>query len=283
MFRTSKKFLIVVIIAVIFSACEDNNPPEGVHYIVAMGSRFEPNYTLLAGNGFKYALGDANGKPISKFKYDRISYYGGGLFRVQIFVYEGEKYISSKFGLMDSTGKEITEIKYDFIEEYFSKEDFVAACIGYTIGLMSDWKVKWGYLNRMGEEVVETKYDKICSFSSINIGNFFILPILAPNYQGPYNEEAFFCYGLTYVMLDGKFGFIDTTGKVIVPIIYDWVSIFLEELAAVYLDGKWGFVDTTGEVAIPIIYEKAGSFNNGRAMVVLDDEIFYINKQGERI
>ena len=64
-----------------------------------------------------------------------------------------------------------------------------------------------------------------------------------------------------------KFGFIDKTGKVVIPPIYDLAWHFSEGLAGVEKNGKRGFVDKTGKVVIPLIYDSAYSFSEGLAVV----------------
>ena len=46
--------------------------------------------------------------------------------------------------------------------------------------------------------------------------------------------------GLTRIRLNGKYGFIDKTGREVIPIKYDYVFNFSEGLATVQLNGKWG-------------------------------------------
>jgi len=66
--------------------------------------------------------------------------------------------------------------------------------------------------------------------------------------------------------------------------LYDGVSDFSNGLAIVKLNGKYGYIDTTGKVVIDIKYDKLGYFNrNGLAKVELNKELFYINKKGERV
>ena len=98
----------------------------------------------------------------------------------------------------------------------------------------------------------------------------------------------------------GKWGFIDKTGKEVIPCQYDdpnivslvntWdVPRFSEGLAAVYVgeypDGKWGFIDKTGKEVIPPKYDLAGKFSDGLAMVGVysgknDPQGFAIYKRG---
>lgn len=85
-----------------------------------------------------------------------------------------------------------------------------------------------------------------------------------------------------------KNGYIDYTGTLITPPLYDtfFFQNFSENLAAVTIkneDGtyKAGYIDQSGNVVIPMIYEFAGSFYNGLAEVYIDEEWRYINKSGE--
>ena len=47
---------------------------------------------------------------------------------------------------------------------------------------------------------------------------------------------------------------------------YDEAMTFSEGMAAVKLDGKWGFIDSTGNVAIPLKYADAMSFHDSIAI-----------------
>jgi hypothetical protein len=74
---------------------------------------------------------------------------------------------------------------------------------------------------------------------------------------------------LADVKLDNKIGFIDQTGKEIIPCRYgnrrfvlsgseqDSVRrrVFIDGLVAVELNGKWGFIDLTGTEVIPFRYD----------------------------
>ena len=74
--------------------------------------------------------------------------------------------------------------------------------------------------------------------------------------------------GLARIERDGKYGFIDNTGQVVIPPKYDLAWDFSEGLARVSQNGKAGFIDNTGKVVIPLKYDKADSFYNGVAGVL---------------
>ena len=87
--------------------------------------------------------------------------------------------------------------------------------------------------------------------------------------RGSFND------GLLCVYKDTKYGYIDKTGTLVIPCIYQGAMPFSEGLAVVHQynpdrninnSDEWGFIDTAGNVVIPIIYDWVGSFRNGRAV-----------------
>lgn len=70
----------------------------------------------------------------------------------------------------------------------------------------------------------------------------------------------------------GKWGFINKTGKMVIPPQFEAVHWFSERLCAVRQDKKWGFIDPTGKLVIQAQYEQVGSFSEGLAPVKSDAE-----------
>jgi len=79
-----------------------------------------------------------------------------------------------------------------------------------------------------------------------------------------------------------KFGFIDASGKVVVPANYDRASDFSEGLAGVCYwkpatpssaEKTWqcGFIDPTGRVVIPLTFKSVSVFSDGRALAEQQD------------
>ena len=62
---------------------------------------------------------------------------------------------------------------------------------------------------------------------------------------------------------------------------YAWKGEYYEGLAMVRLDKKYGFIDKTGKEVIPIKYDYAEGFSEGLAQVKLNNKWFYINQKGE--
>ena len=108
----------------------------------------------------------------------------------------------------------------------------------------------------------------------------------------PYKYDIFanggdFSEGLASVSLNGKHGFIDKTGKAVIPFKYDATGSFSEGLASVCRNGKWGVIDKTGKEIVPCKYDYVEDFSEGLARVEVNDQGVwmsgYINKTGKEV
>jgi hypothetical protein len=99
-------------------------------------------------------------------------------------------------------------------------------------------KHKCGYFDRQGKVVVDPKYDDVKEFSeglaAVNQGAKSL------GFPRPSLREG------------GKWGFIDKTGRLVIPLQFDRVDRkgFSDGKALVESDGKWSFIDKTGKVVI---------------------------------
>lgn len=92
---------------------------------------------------------------------------------------------------------------------------------------------------------------------------------------------------------NGKYGFVNDKGKIVIDIQFDDIQEFHEGLAAVFLYGKWGFINKRGKFIVQPQFSKVGNFDEGRAYVVHETEeekedyiqvydyVGYINKHGK--
>src|ERR1041384_2177978 len=62
---------------------------------------------------------------------------------------------------------------------------------------------------------------------------------------------------------DGKWGYIDATGKLVIQPQYDCTFPFSEGLAAVCVGNKIGYIDTAGKLIIQPQYDFAYPFSDG--------------------
>ena len=85
--------------------------------------------------------------------------------------------------------------------------------------------------------------------------------------------------------MTSQHSYIDRTGKAVIDVSgYESAGNFSEGLAAVKVRNKgWGFINTTGALVIPPNFESAFTFNEGLAPVLLDGKRGFINKNGTRL
>lgn len=65
----------------------------------------------------------------------------------------------------------------------------------------------------------------------------------------------------------GKFGYLDSSGKQVIPAVYQEAYRFKHGLGLVMLNDKWGYIDNTGRKIISLKYDAARSFEDGFAAV----------------
>lgn len=84
---------------------------------------------------------------------------------------------------------------------------------------------------------------------------------------------------------NGKWGYVDKSGKVILPFRWLYADDFREDLAVVQDDKEFhGFIDKKGKLVIPCKWYDARGFDGGKAKVADKNwKWHYINKKGEII
>ena len=94
-----------------------------------------------------------------------------------------------------------------------------------------------------------------------------------------------FSEGLSPIKIKGKWGYCDTTFKLIIPAIYNDVGYFSKGIAPVKKGATWGYINKTGETVIPFKYDSCTSFDNLLAKFYFSQSGYkvngFINKKGE--
>jgi hypothetical protein len=80
------------------------------------------------------------------------------------------------------------------------------------------------------------------------------------------------------VKQNGKYGFVNPSGKVVVPIKYDKVIECTKGIAAVKEKGKWGIVDSAGRMIIKPKFE--GAITDGDIKIVKDGKLYWVDLDG---
>jgi len=168
--------------------------------------------------------------------------------------------------LIDKTGKEIVPAG-----EYAAIGDFCDG-LAAVRKVDEDGNDNWGYIDVTGKVVIPPEYDSARDFSDgfavAGKGDEAYLldksggRVLLPGYP------ASFTGGIAMIYQDDKISLVDTTGKVLKILEgYESTSKFSENLMVVGKDGKMGYIDKTGTVVIPFEYDSADYFIEGLAAV----------------
>lgn len=87
-------------------------------------------------------------------------------------------------------------------------------------------------------------------------------------------------------------GFIDRSGKAVIPFQYDSVRDFSEGLAPVIMGNdhdpasapeKWGAINKSGKLVVPMKYERLGGFHEERSAFLRKGKWGYIDKSGKEV
>ncbi len=89
-----------------------------------------------------------------------------------------------------------------------------------------------------------------------------------------------FHQGLAAVSNHGKFGYIDTSGALKIPLEFEFAGAFGQNRAPVQIAGKWGYTDATGKLCIPAAFNWAGTFYEGRALIADSSGYTFIDSSG---
>lgn len=114
------------------------------------------------------------------------------------------------------------------------------------------------------------------AFSAVLITTALLVPLRGQQ-TGRLGPED----GLLAITVDGKTGFIDLTGRIVIPPTFDFAWQFSEGRASVRQNGHAGFIDRNGKLVIPPRFESAKAFHEGLAEVQLGGLWGYVGTDGQ--
>ncbi len=94
-----------------------------------------------------------------------------------------------------------------------------------------------------------------------------------------YESASSFSEGLAAAEYYGKWGYIDKTGHWIIQPEFSEAKPFSEGLACVKSSGKWGFIDLNGKWVLKPQFFAVSSFSEGKAVVYGEKGFYYIDKK----
>ncbi len=140
---------------------------------------------------------------------------------------------------------------------------------------------KWALVDENGEAKNDDRYDDIvtdeigfCSAQErifVKKDNFWMLVNTKGEEIGELvfeDAKAFTAEGCAAVCIDGKWGFIDDVGEMVIECTYDNAESFQNGYAAVCVGDKWGYIDEEGNIVIEPVFTKASHFSSEGTAVV---------------
>ncbi len=192
---------------------------------------------------------DFSGKQIIPFDYTMAGNFRDGLAVVAISVGKDDRDEDiHKYGFIDKSNQVIIPFSYD---ELYQFNDGLA-----LMSIQKHGKNRYGYINKQNKIIVQPQYDDAFAF----------LDDLAP------------------VMKNDKWGFINTKGKEVIPLTYEYVWHFYKNgVAIAKKNGKQGVINRQNKVVIPFEYDDIEINSADLFFVQKDDESYFINSKNQRI
>lgn len=78
-----------------------------------------------------------------------------------------------------------------------------------------------------------------------------------------------------------RWGFVDRSGKTVVPPQFQEAEYFAESLAPVETDFKYGYINKAGDLIIKPSFDRAYSFSDGLGVVIKKDKYGFIDSSGQ--
>lgn len=191
-------------------------------------------------NGTKYGVINKEGKQLIKEEYNYISYLYDNYFIVSA--------ENGKLGIVDDKENIKIEIKYDSLQK-IQETDLIQTSISEdkTTQIFSKDMKK---ICEMKNAVIEKEKDYI------KIYNEKESKYISKEGKELKNTEVYSDNKLFTKMQDGKWGFVDINGNLIVDYKYDKATEFNKYgFAAVKKDGKWGSINEQGQEVIEPKFE----------------------------
>ena len=142
--------------------------------------------------------------------------------------------------LSGKTYKTVIPCKYGYISPIINERAFYKA------------NNKWGIMDIQNNSIQDAIYDKI------KINNNWL--------SDAFTTEGIFQDNM-YVFIGDKQGMIDKNGKAFIPVKYDSLGVFSENMIVAKCGNLYGYINSNGEECIPLTYSHADNFSEGLAAV----------------
>ena len=199
------------------------------------------NYKIKIDNaqGSAYSILDKDGKQLTTANYAYIDYLYDNYFIVSV--------TGGKVGVINDKEEPIIEIKYDSIEKLEGTNYIVTRLSENNSAQIYDRNLR--QLCDMPNAIIDTENDYVKIYNDTETKYFDL------EGNEKQNTEVLGNNSIYAKSQDGKWGFVDQSGNVVVDYIYDKATdLNSYGYAGIEQDGKWGVVDAEGKVIVEPTY-----------------------------
>jgi len=207
--------------------------------------------------------------------------------------------MNEKIVSLDSLAGKLNKFRFDensIITIAPEKDAFINDYFKMQRQLQSVDIKKIKYVNaQSGKSIITSQYDFSENIRIVGFDSLKIMPVningkwgyknkkgeivIEPKYDMAWN----FNQGLAGVKIGNNWGFINRKGESVSETIYEKIRPFSDGLAMVKFNGKWGYVNKKFELVISIKFDDAYSFRENLAPVKLKTKWGFIDKNGEML
>ena len=222
----------------------------------------------------RWGLIDTLGHLVLPHRYEQITFPEKGI------LFAGDNYGMALFALSGEKAEQKTE------PDYFA----ITAPKDNRVGVVRNGKQ--GFLDLEGREIIPCIYDEIGAFKMgrtlARLGNHYgiidtlgavVLPIEYDNNTAKGNKYVYYD-SLALIEQNGKLGYVDLEGNLVIPLNFTEAYHFSQGLAPVLFKGSWGYINTRGDIYLPFVFDMASPFQWGRAEVFFQGRRYKIDLQG---
>lgn len=220
------------------------------------------------GNDYRWRLINKKGVYVSE-AYDEIQGLGFGRYKVRnrVALSEKEKYQDYHWQVIDVEGRVLTTQKYHVIDPF--QEERARVCV----------LAKCGFMNLSGQVVIgfgqvpnADRYQMVANYSDGTRKNYL-------------DNGQHFSHGLARTQQQGKYGYMDKSGKIVIPVQFLQAENFSEQVAVVKTDAGYGVIDLQGKFVIQpqSNWTDLQSFSEQRSIFREGEYYGMIDKQGRVI
>lgn len=207
-----------------------------------------------------------------------------------------------QYGFMDSEGNTYALAAYEESEELFESADYFGD--RYQIDMQQDEYGTVSVTDKSGHEIMRNAngsiwfdnqkylfgltdfslYEIDGEFSYWNKYGYFYKIDSRSSKSKDFSAGKISDHGLIAIECNGKCGYVNVQGEVVIPLQYGAAKEFSEGLAPVEFRveysasetgsiyyAKWGYINEQGEIVIPPVFDEAEPFVNGLASIEFND------------